>query len=269
MADLETAGFDPVFFLHHANVDRLLAMFQAFKPSVYVESGVSTMGSYMYDKGMPLSISSPLWPFRIDALSSSDSGQLYTAIDVANTYKLGYYYDDIDTLATYKDLYAWAANKYGGVIKGFRWWLYETCYSAAPPALQAGSFTINVTYIPTPNSSGIPVYYSTTPKLMQFSKFNLSIINVSFSYELTTFMQQNNVPTNVMPIDGNYANGPQFIPIYDNQFTNRCFVTTSAGAQTIPCVCDKKVAWSVDAPLDSPYDTYSGIVQACKLPICT
>lgn len=245
-------------------------MYQAFKPSIYVEDGVSTMGSYMYDVGQPLNITSPLWPFRLNALSSSDSGQLYTAVDVASTYKMGYFYDDIDTLASYTDLYAYAAKKYGGIIKGFRWWLYESCYSTDPAAINAGSFTVNVTYVPKPNSSGIPLYYSATPDLMRFAKFNLSIVNVTFSYELTMFMQANNITTNnVWPINGDYSQGPQFIPLYDKNFDNVCFVSSSAGIEVIPCFCSKKVAWSVDGPLEAPYNSYSGIVTPCSLPICS
>lgn len=32
MADISRAAFDPVFWLHHCNVDRLMAMYQSFSP---------------------------------------------------------------------------------------------------------------------------------------------------------------------------------------------------------------------------------------------
>jgi tyrosinase len=42
----ELSAFDPIFFLHHANVDRLFAMWQVLNPDNYVVPTANTYGSY-------------------------------------------------------------------------------------------------------------------------------------------------------------------------------------------------------------------------------
>lgn len=42
----EVAGFDPAFWLHHANVDRLFAMWQVLYPDSYIVPTVNAYGSY-------------------------------------------------------------------------------------------------------------------------------------------------------------------------------------------------------------------------------
>lgn len=46
MAYPEVAGFDPVFWLHHANVDRLAAMWQVLNPDSFIVPTVNAYGSY-------------------------------------------------------------------------------------------------------------------------------------------------------------------------------------------------------------------------------
>lgn len=46
MADLSLAGFDPLFWLHHANVDRIFALWQALNPDLTVTPYPSNIGSF-------------------------------------------------------------------------------------------------------------------------------------------------------------------------------------------------------------------------------
>jgi tyrosinase len=46
MAFPETAGFDPVFWLHHAMVDRLVAMWQVLYPDSFIAPTVNEYGTY-------------------------------------------------------------------------------------------------------------------------------------------------------------------------------------------------------------------------------
>jgi tyrosinase len=46
MADPAVAGFDPIFFLHHANVDRLLSLWSALNPDVWVVDGPAEGGTF-------------------------------------------------------------------------------------------------------------------------------------------------------------------------------------------------------------------------------
>lgn len=42
----QMAAFDPIFYLHHANVDRIFAMWQALNPNSYIQATNNTYGSY-------------------------------------------------------------------------------------------------------------------------------------------------------------------------------------------------------------------------------
>jgi tyrosinase len=48
----EVAAFDPVFWLHHANVDRLFAMWQALNPDSYITPTANAYGSYYEQVGV-------------------------------------------------------------------------------------------------------------------------------------------------------------------------------------------------------------------------
>ena len=47
----ELAAFDPIFYLHHANVDRLFAMWQVLNPNNYVVPTPNIFGSYYKPPG--------------------------------------------------------------------------------------------------------------------------------------------------------------------------------------------------------------------------
>ncbi|KAH9986652.1 tyrosinase [Russula vinacea] len=46
MGDPAVAGFDPIFFLHHCNVDRLLSLWSAVNPGVWVSKGPAEGGTF-------------------------------------------------------------------------------------------------------------------------------------------------------------------------------------------------------------------------------
>ena len=47
-------GFDPIFFLHHANVDRMLSLWSALNPTVWVSSGPATGGTFTVPANAPV-----------------------------------------------------------------------------------------------------------------------------------------------------------------------------------------------------------------------
>lgn len=52
MTNLHVASFDPIFFLHHANVDRLVAIWQALNPTSFIEPTlVNGSGTYYEPSG--------------------------------------------------------------------------------------------------------------------------------------------------------------------------------------------------------------------------
>jgi len=64
MGDTGVAGFDPIFYLHHANVDRVLALWQAIHPKVWVSDGVAKDGgNWTLADGAPVNSITQLAPF--------------------------------------------------------------------------------------------------------------------------------------------------------------------------------------------------------------
>ena len=45
---------DPIFFLHHTNVDRLLALWSALNPDVWVSQGDSEDGTFILPPQAPV-----------------------------------------------------------------------------------------------------------------------------------------------------------------------------------------------------------------------
>ncbi|KAK0622707.1 hypothetical protein B0T14DRAFT_494314 [Immersiella caudata] len=86
----EWAAFDPIFWLHHANVDRQFAMWQAiyFENSMWTGSvnGHPTFGS----DGRGITADSPLRPF-VDG-----EGKDWTSRRVEGTRELGYTYEGVE-----------------------------------------------------------------------------------------------------------------------------------------------------------------------------
>ncbi|KAF3922073.1 Tyrosinase [Dactylellina cionopaga] len=65
MGSIAVSAFDPIFWLHHCNVDRIMAMFQATQPSLFV-TPASAVGTFA--RPVPPNtiddVSSELYPFR-------------------------------------------------------------------------------------------------------------------------------------------------------------------------------------------------------------
>ncbi len=86
----EIAAYDPMFWLHHAGVDRILALWQAANPESWIEPATNTYGSYYELPGSLDSGSSPLAPFH------SDSGStLFTSDDTRSLARFGYAYPEL------------------------------------------------------------------------------------------------------------------------------------------------------------------------------
>ncbi|KAI8159016.1 hypothetical protein K4K49_005078 [Colletotrichum sp. SAR 10_70] len=99
MANPEISSFDPIFWLHHANIDRLFAIWQAIhdKPSdplTYVTTKPSdaNWGNFIVKAGDPEGIDTPLAPF---AQSSNGTEQkFWTSEGVRTTEVFGYAYPE-------------------------------------------------------------------------------------------------------------------------------------------------------------------------------
>jgi tyrosinase len=90
MSYIPYAAFDPIFWLHHANVDRLLAIWQAIYPHSFTSSEVDQYGTYTNKPGVAENINTPLTPFHSDT-----KGTFYTSVTARSTRSFGYTYPEV------------------------------------------------------------------------------------------------------------------------------------------------------------------------------
>ena len=89
MTYLATAAFDPIFWLHHCNVDRQFAMWQALYPNSYGGSQVAPHNTWTIAQGTTQNADSPLTPFH-----KGTSGSFWTTNAVRDTKVFHYTYPE-------------------------------------------------------------------------------------------------------------------------------------------------------------------------------
>jgi len=95
MSTIDYAAFDPIFWLHHANVDRLTAMYQAAHPGVYLTPGaaVPTFARIVPGIDGPLdNLATGLYPFRHPNSAYFKSDEIKTASSI---WAYNYGYDEV------------------------------------------------------------------------------------------------------------------------------------------------------------------------------
>ncbi|KAL0064910.1 hypothetical protein AAF712_008166 [Marasmius tenuissimus] len=90
MADTNVAGFDPIFYMHHAQVDRLLSLWAFLNPDVWVTPSTSLNGTWTIPKGDPIDKNTDLTPFW------NAQPEYWTSARIMDTASLGYTYPDFD-----------------------------------------------------------------------------------------------------------------------------------------------------------------------------
>lgn len=84
------SAFDPLFFLHHCNVDRLFALWQVFHPKSWIVPEVARVNSYTTSVGQLLDSTSALTPFY-----ANHDGDFWTSDMIRDTTALGYTYSEL------------------------------------------------------------------------------------------------------------------------------------------------------------------------------
>ncbi|KAL1906323.1 hypothetical protein Sste5344_007922 [Sporothrix stenoceras] len=90
MAWIPFSAFDPIFFLHHAMVDRVFALWQVLNPDSWVMPTASALASYTTAQGEIQDSQTSLTPFFKDY-----NGTFWTSDDVRDMGVFGYTYDDM------------------------------------------------------------------------------------------------------------------------------------------------------------------------------
>jgi tyrosinase len=86
---LDMSAFDPLFWLHHCNVDRLLNMYQYIVPDTWVANGNIPRPMAQWNQGESKNGGTPLKPF-----TKGTYGEYFTSNDVRETRNFGYYYPE-------------------------------------------------------------------------------------------------------------------------------------------------------------------------------
>lgn len=86
----EYSAFDPIFYLHHATVDRYIAMWQAIYPDAWMEPTNATSGTWTIVPGQLIDGNTPLTPF-----TAPDKTTPYTTNSVRSVKDFGYSYPEV------------------------------------------------------------------------------------------------------------------------------------------------------------------------------
>ncbi|KAK1776843.1 tyrosinase [Copromyces sp. CBS 386.78] len=90
MAYIPYSSFDPIFFLHHAMVDRIFAIWQSLYPASYVTPMQAYIASYTTSRGEFQTAATPLTPFYFN-----ENGTFWTSDMVRDHTKFGYNYPEL------------------------------------------------------------------------------------------------------------------------------------------------------------------------------
>ncbi|RMZ70503.1 histone acetyltransferase spt10 [Pyrenophora seminiperda CCB06] len=108
---LDQSAFDPIFWLHHANVDRLADMYHYITPNTWMANGNVMHPMAQWNQGEPKNAYSPLKPFTKD-----QSGTYFTAMDIKDTRTLGYYYPETSD-RSYQQVAQAVTRQYGAGVR--------------------------------------------------------------------------------------------------------------------------------------------------------
>ncbi|KAK6330065.1 hypothetical protein TWF718_003493 [Orbilia javanica] len=106
MSFVDNAAFDPIFWLHHANMDRLFAIWQVANPNQYNRLSGTSPGTYSIPRGTPENMNLQMPPFR------ASQNSYHTPAGVTNTETFGYTYPETrsqnarDAITAFNRLYA-------------------------------------------------------------------------------------------------------------------------------------------------------------------
>jgi len=92
MGDTGVAAFDPIFFLHHCNVDRILSLWEAIHFGTWVASGPAERGSWTIPEDATIGPNTPLAPFR------NSENSYWPSSATTSTLALNYSYPEFNGL---------------------------------------------------------------------------------------------------------------------------------------------------------------------------
>lgn len=90
MGIVEASAFDPIFWFHHCNMDRIVAMYQSRYPDTWIEDAPQAMGTFYVKQNSTIGADAPLAPFHMNS-----DGDMWTSDYVRNWTSFGYTYPEL------------------------------------------------------------------------------------------------------------------------------------------------------------------------------
>ncbi|KAK7747359.1 hypothetical protein SLS53_001613 [Cytospora paraplurivora] len=167
MYDLNWSAFDPIFMLHHANLDRLIALWQAIYPDSGIFKITDFEGALYGTAAGNVSADTPLKPFY------NQDGSFHTSNSVRNISTFGYTYLELqpnhadDTYVSPSDLSDFVRLKVNSLYSGEpvsysksrRFKSMRTSRSRHGPARKAWSVAISVDKAELPLPATVGCYF--------------------------------------------------------------------------------------------------------------
>ncbi|KAI4938476.1 hypothetical protein J4E85_000916 [Alternaria conjuncta] len=179
MGIVEVSAFDPIFWFHHCNIDRIISMYQTRYPDTWVEDAEQRMGSFAVASGSVLGTASPLAPFHMNAL-----GDMWTATTSRNWTSFGYTYPELENNPSNATLTS-SINQ---------------LYKAHTQGLSETNATVNATF-PTPGGDSIN-------RTVQATDWQCEVnmpTDIKVSYAVRAFLGEPSTNPIDWPTDPNYV----------------------------------------------------------------
>lgn len=201
---LDYSSFDPVFWLHHTNVDRQMAMWQVLQPSTYVGSGQLTQNTFVWNAGQVKNAYTPLKPFHKDT-----AGNFFTSMDIKSTSVLGYVYPETQSGASASSVRAAVNSLYGPGSSSSKRDVHTALpYEGRPPRVGDHEYLLNINCLKHGLGGPFTIYaflgnvtsdyttWATAPNLIgsngvlgAYSQMNTSDVQIEGCIPLTTALQ--------------------------------------------------------------------------------
>lgn len=192
MTDPDYAAFDPIFFFHHSNVDRLIALWEWCYPTYwmgdgYVDAGVSytwtqqrgTFGQVYNEQILPNGARGNLYPFR------NDNGTYWTPDQCrfldANAYPKYYSYPEFQGVKV--DQTATDAERAAGRARIAKYYGFDPQQAATQVDTEAWSHLP----VPSPTDAGLPQTFQAIKNYRVFVvlvQLPENAFNTSYHFEL-------------------------------------------------------------------------------------
>ncbi|KAF2011614.1 Di-copper centre-containing protein [Aaosphaeria arxii CBS 175.79] len=219
---LDFSAFDPFFWLHHTNVDRILAMYQKVSPDTYVANGNIQRPMAQWNAGESKNAYTPLKPFTKDT-----AGNYWTSMDVRETSLFNYYYPETGPGSSANSVRSTRSTTEPYPGRKFREGDYQTVLSViANKYALDGSMVLHCFIGNSGSNSTAPGYNSTLPGHNTTAPYPIGHNSTQPSYNSTydDFTQDPNYVGQYSVMGGSHASGSDSYPV----MTEGCLPLTTA-----------------------------------------